>query len=335
MDVAVFSSRAWDRVFLAAANADQRHELRFLDARLDQETAALAAGSQAVSAFVNDRLDAATLETLARLGIGLVTLRCTGFNQVDLEAAERLGIRIGRVPAYSPEAVAEHAVALMLALNRHIHRAFNRVREGNFTLDGLMGFDMHGRTAGIVGTGAIGAAVARILSGFGCRILATDPRPDPELVGRGVTYLPFAELAEASDIITLHCPLTPATRHMVDAGALARMKPGVMLINTSRGAVVDTRALIAALKAGRIGSLGLDVYEEESHLFFRDLSDSVITDDVFARLLTFPNVLITAHQGFFTREALTVIAETTIANIDRFAATGAPLHEVSVAQLAS
>ncbi len=335
MEVCVYSTRAWDRNFLATANRERQHALRFLETRLDAQTAALAAGARAVSAFVNDRLDAQTLAILADLGVGLVALRCTGFNQVDLEAAGRLGIRIGRVPAYSPEAVAEHAVALMLALNRHIHRAFNRVREGNFTLDGLMGFDMKGRTAGIVGTGAIGAAVARILLGFGCRIVATDPHPDKALEALGVGYLPFPELAEASDILTLHCPLTPETHHLVDARTLERMKPGAMLINTSRGAVVDTRALIAALKSGHLGSLGLDVYEEESHLFFRDLSDEVITDDVFARLLTFPNVLITGHQGFFTREALAVIAETTLANIDSFAASGAPLHEVSASMLAA
>ncbi|WP_194743963.1 2-hydroxyacid dehydrogenase [Thermaurantiacus tibetensis] len=334
MDATVFSSRTYDRQFLDAANVGGRHRLRYLEARLDCDTARLAAGSRAVVAFVNDRLDAEVLRQLAGLGVGLVALRCTGFNQVDLAAARETGIRVGRVPAYSPAAVAEHAIALMLALNRHLCRAYGRVREGNFALDGLLGFDMAGKTVGVVGTGAIGRAVARILLGFGCRVLATDPLPNAELVAAGVTYLPFEDLAAQADIVTLHCPLTPETHHLVDAAALARMKPGVMLINTSRGAVIDTRAVIAALKSGRIGSLGLDVYEEESHLFFRDLSDQVITDDVFARLLTFPNVLITGHQGFFTREALSVIAETTIANLDRYEATGAPVHEVSVERLA-
>ncbi|WP_448581697.1 2-hydroxyacid dehydrogenase [Thermaurantiacus sp.] len=333
MQVAVFSSRSYDETYLCAANAG-RHQLRFLEARLEAETARLAAGATAVSAFVNDTLDAEVLATLAGLGVGLVALRCAGFNQVDLAAARDLGIRIGRVPAYSPHAVAEHAVGLMLALNRHLCRAWSRVREGNFVLDGLIGFDMAGKTAGIVGTGTIGRVVARILLGFGCHVIATDPAPDPELEAKGVRYLPFLALAEEADILTLHCPLTPETRHLVNAEALARMKRGVMLINTSRGAVVDTRALIGALKSGHLGSLGLDVYEEESHLFFRDLSSRAIADDLFARLLTFPNVLITGHQGFFTAEALTAIAETTIANIDQFAATGAPLHEVSVERLA-
>ncbi|WP_448578279.1 2-hydroxyacid dehydrogenase [Thermaurantiacus sp.] len=334
MDVTVFSSRSYDETYLSSANAAGRHRLRFLETRLDARTAALAAGAGAVSAFVNDEVDAAALATLAGLGVGLVALRCAGFNQVDLAAAHQLGVRIGRVPAYSPHAVAEHAVGLMLALNRHLCRAWSRVREGNFALDGLVGFDMAGKTAGIVGTGSIGQVMARILIGFGCHVIATDPAPDPGLEALGVRYMPFPALAEAADIVTLHCPLTPETRHLVNAEALARMKRGVMLINTSRGAVVDTRALIAALKSGHLGSLGLDVYEEESHLFFRDLSGRAIADDLFARLLTFPNVIITGHQGFFTAEALASIAETTIANIDRFAATGAPLHEVSVERLA-
>ncbi|MCS6987098.1 MAG: 2-hydroxyacid dehydrogenase [Sphingomonadaceae bacterium] len=335
MDVAVFSARSWDRTYLPAADPAGRHAWRFLDVRLEAATAPLAAGSPVVSAFVNDRLDARTLAELARHGVGLVALRCTGFNQVDLEAARQLGIRIGRVPAYSPHAVAEHALALMLALNRKIHRAWTRVREGNFALDGLVGFDMKGKTVGVVGTGAIGRVMARILLGLECRVIATDPVPDPELAAVGVAYLPFPDLAAESDILTLHCPLTPETHHLVDAAAIARMKPGVMIINTSRGAVVDTRALIAGLKSGRIGSLGLDVYEEESHLFFRDLSDRGVPDDVFARLLTFPNVIVTGHQGFFTHEALSRIAQVTVANIEAFAATGVPVHEVSVERLAA
>jgi D-lactate dehydrogenase len=261
-------------------------------------------------------------------GVRLVALRSAGFNNVDLATASRHGIAVARVPAYSPHAVAEHTVALILTLNRKVHRAFNRVREGNFSLDGLMGFDLHGKTVGVVGTGRIGAVFARIMTGFGCRVVAHDPRPDPDLETMGVVYLSFEDLLAACDVITLQCPLTPATHHLVDDEAIRRMKPGVMLINTSRGAVVDTTAVIRGLKSGRIGSLGLDVYEEEGDLFFEDLSDRIIPDDVFARLLTFPNVLVTGHQAFFTEEALSAIAVTTIANVTAFEETGAPLHPV-------
>ena len=319
MQVAVFSTHAYDRRFFDAANAAHGHDLRYFEARLAPATAGLAAGSPAVCAFVNDQLNAAALETLAAGGTQLIALRSAGFNHVDLPAARTLGMTVSRVPAYSPHAVAEHAVALMLSLNRRMHRAYARVREGNFALDGLLGFDFHGRTAGIVGTGAIGAVVARILQGFGCRVIAYDVAPDEACASAGVEYVPLDELWAASDIITLHAPLTPATRHMIDAAAIARMKPGVMIINTSRGALVDTPALIAGLKGGRIGFLGLDVYEEEENLFFQDRSADVILDDVFARLLTFPNVLVTAHQAFFTHEALTAIAETTLGNVTAFA----------------
>ena len=319
MQVAVFSTHAYDRRFFDAANAAHGHDLRYFEARLVPATAGLAAGSPAVCAFVNDQLNAAALETLAAGGTQLIALRSAGFNHVDLPAARTLGMTVSRVPAYSPHAVAEHAVALMLSLNRRMHRAYARVREGNFALDGLLGFDLHGRTAGIVGTGAIGSVVARILQGFGCRVIAYDVSPDEACASAGVEYVPLDELWAASDIITLHAPLTPATRHMIDAAAIARMKPGVMIINTSRGALVDTRALIEGLKSGRIGFLGLDVYEEEENLFFEDRSADVIQDDVFARLLTFPNVLVTAHQAFFTHEALTAIAETTLGNVTAFA----------------
>jgi D-lactate dehydrogenase len=253
---------------------------------------------------------------------------------VDLAAARRLGITVARVPAYSPDAVAEHTVAMILSLNRGIHRAHARVREGNFALEGLLGFDMKGRTVGVVGTGRIGVAVARIMLGFGCRVMAHDPAPDPACAAMGVSYVALEELLAASDVVTLHCPLTPGTRHMIDAAAVARMKRGVMLVNTSRGALVDTRAAIEGLKTGAIGRLGLDVYEEEGDLFFQDLSGQVIQDDVFARLLTFPNVLVTGHQAFFTEEALTAIAETTVANITAFEETGRAVHEVSVEKLA-
>ena len=329
MDITVFSAKPYDRAFLDAA-AGSAHRLNHVEARLTHGTAVLAKGADAVCAFVNDQLDAPALEALHGVGVRLVALRCAGFNNVDLAAAKRLGLRVARVPAYSPEAVAEHTVALMLALNRGIHRAYLRVREGNFALDGLLGFNMHGRSIGVVGTGRIGAAVIDILLGFGARVRAFDPVQDPRLLALGVTYLPLPELLGSSDIVTLHCPLVPQTRHLINAAAIARMRRGAMLINTSRGAIIDTQAVIEGLKEGAIGRLGLDVYEEEAGLFFEDMSDQVIRDDVFARLLTFPNVLVTGHQGFFTTEAMTAIAETTIANIAAFEATGKALHEVSI-----
>ena len=318
MDIAVFSHRAYEAPFLEAAAHEASVELRPIQAALSPRTASLAQGCTAASIFVGDDASDSALQALAMAGVRLLALRCAGFNHVDLCAARRLGITVARVPAYSPHAVAEHAVALMLTLNRRLHRAFNRVREQDFSLDGLMGFDMHGKTAGIVGTGQIGQVACRILLGFGCRVLAHDPSPDPRCAAMGVTYVDMAELLRASDIISLHCPLTPATRHLIDQAALAHMRPSAMLINTSRGAVIDTRALIDALKAGRVGSVGLDVYEEEGDLFFRDLSEKPIQDDVFVRLMTFPNVLITSHQGFLTREACTAIARTTIDNVVGF-----------------
>jgi D-lactate dehydrogenase len=317
MRVAFYSSQAWERPFFDAANRDG-HEIVHLDVRLSAATAELARGCPAVSLFVSDDGSAPVLRALHAGGTRVLALRSAGFNHVDVAEADRLGLTVLRVPAYSPHAVAEHAVGLMLALNRKLHRAFNRVREQNFALDGLMGFDMHGKTAGIVGTGKIGEAICRILTGFGCRVIASDPHPNPACLAMGAVYVDLHELYRQADIVTLQCPLTPQTRHIVDAAALSEMKRGVMLINTSRGALVDTRALIAALKRGHVGSVGLDVYEEEGDLFFRDLSGEVIQDDVFARLLTFPNVLITAHQGFFTREAVSAIAATTIANLTAF-----------------
>jgi D-lactate dehydrogenase len=318
MKTAVFSTRPFDREFLDAANHAHAHDLHYLEPRLTAATAALARGFPAVCIFVNDQADAAALTVLADGGTKMLALRSAGFNHVDIGKARELGLTVSRVPAYSPHAVAEHTVALMLTLNRRIHRAHARVREGNFALDGLLGFDLHGRTAGIVGTGKIGALVAKILTGFGCRVIAHDIAPNPECAALGVEYVELDALWATSDIISLHAPLTPGTRHMIDAAAIARMKPGVMIINTGRGALVDTPALIAGLKDGRIGYLGLDVYEEEEQLFFEDHSSHVIQDDVFARLLTFPNVLITAHQAFFTREALTAIAETTLGNLTAF-----------------
>ncbi|MCW5775709.1 MAG: 2-hydroxyacid dehydrogenase [Phycisphaeraceae bacterium] len=318
MRIALFSARGFDREFFDRANARHGHEIVYFEAGLDSRTAGLAAGYACVCPFVNDCLDDATIESLARGGTRLLALRSAGFNHVDLAGAARRGVTVARVPAYSPHAVAEHAVGLLLTVNRKLHRAAARVREHNFALDGLMGFDLHGKTVGLVGTGRIGDAFARIMLGFGCTVTASDPNPDAALAGLGVRYVGLDDLFERSDVISLHCPLTPETRHLISDAALARMKPGVVILNTSRGSVLDTRAVIRALKAGRLGGLGIDVYEEEGDLFFRDLSDRALLDDVLARLLTFPNVVVTAHQGFFTREAMEAIAETTLANAAGF-----------------
>lgn len=317
MRIAFFGAKRYEREAFDSAHAEtgSPHELHYLEPRLEAATVPLAAGFPAVCVFVNDHLDAPILDALARAGVSFVALRCAGFNNVDLAAAHRLDMKVVRVPAYSPHAVAEHAVALMLGLNRKTHRAYNRVREGNFSLEGLTGFDFHGKTAGVIGTGKIGVTAARILLGFGCRVLAHDVAANPACSALGVSYVSLAELYRESDIITLHAPLTPQTRHMIDESALEAMKPGVMLVNTSRGALVDTRAVIKALKSGRIGSLGLDVYEEEEGVFFEDVSERGIRDDVLARLMTFPNVLITGHQAFLTREALHNIARTTLDNL--------------------
>lgn len=334
MQVAVFSTKPYDRRFLDAANAGSEHRLIYFEAKLSVETCDLASGADAVCAFVNDDVNGDVLVSLSAKGVRLIVLRSAGFNNVDLAAAKRLGMTVARVPAYSPHAVAEHTLALILGLNRKIHRAYNRVREGNFALEGLLGFDLAGKTVGVVGTGKIGEVVCRILLGFGCKVIAQDLQPNPLCLDMGVTYVSMDELFSFSDIITLHCPLTPETHHLINEDALKRMKPGVMLINTSRGAVIDTYAVLKGLKEGVIGNLGLDVYEEEGDLFFEDLSGRFIGDDVFARLLTFPNVLITGHQAFFTKEALTNIADATIANIASFEKTGRALHEVSVEKIA-
>lgn len=329
MKVAVYSSKPYDRQFLDAANGG-RHEFIYLDCRLDNTTAALAKGARAACLFVNDKASETVMMAFDDMGIELIALRAAGFNNVNLAAARAHRIAVARVPAYSPHAVAEHAFALILSLNRKVHRAYNRVREGNFSLDGLMGFDLAGKTIGIVGMGIIGSVIARIAGGFACELLATDPvrRPDCEAIG--VRYVSLDELLGRSDIVTLRCPLNDGTRHLIDSGALGRMKPTALLINTSRGAVIDTHAVISALKRLELGGLAIDVYEEEEALFFEDRSDQAIMDDQFARLLTFPNVLITGHQGFFTAEALTNIARTVIANLDAFEQTGRPLHEVTL-----
>jgi D-lactate dehydrogenase len=311
----VFSAKPYERATFDAAAAVAGLDLAYLEPRLDMTTVELAAGAFAVSAFVNDDLSAPVVAALAAGGTRCVAMRCAGYNNVDLAAASARGITVVRVPAYSPNAVAEHTLALILALNRRIHRAYNRVRDGNFALDGLVGFDVAGKTAAVVGTGRIGVIVARLLWHLRCRVLAVDPFRDDHLLELGVEYVDLGTALAQSDIVTLNCPLTADTHHLVDADALAAMKPGAMLVNTGRGALVDTRAAVDALKSGQLGSLALDVYEEEAQLFFEDRSDEIIDDDVFARLLTFPNVLITAHQAFLTTEALTAIADTTIRNV--------------------
>ena len=313
-----FSSQSYDQDSFNAASTVPGLELHFQPARLTEDTATLAASHEVVCAFINDDLSAPVLERLAAGGTRLIALRSAGYNHVDLPAARRLGLTVVRVPAYSPHAVAEHAVALILALNRRLHRAYNRTREGDFSLHGLTGFDLHGKTVGVVGTGQIGLAFARIMAGFGCELLAYDPYPNPEMEALGARYLPLERLLRESRIISLHCPLTPQTRHLINIQSLGDLQPGAMLINTGRGALVDTPALIEALKSGQLGYLGLDVYEEEAQIFFEDRSDQPLQDDVLARLLTFPNVIVTAHQAFLTREALAAIAGTTLDNIARW-----------------
>ncbi len=321
MNVAVFSAKPYDKRFLENRAAEFGQKLRFLEPRLSRETAPLARECRAVCLFVNDIADREVLEILAHeCGVEFVALRCAGFNNVDLQAAADLGITVVRVPAYSPYAVAEHTLALILTLNRQTHRSYHRVREGNFALEGLLGFDIHGKTVGVVGTGRIGREFLRVMGGFECRLLAFDPYPNEECRELGAEYVDLPSLLEESDIVSLHCPLTPETHHIIDDAAIGRMKRGVMLINTSRGALMDTPALIRGLKSGQIGYLGLDVYEEEADLFFEDLSNTIIPDDTFARLLTFPNVVITGHQAFFTSNALHAIAETTLSNLAKLEA---------------
>lgn len=310
----LFSTKPYDRRSLEGAS-DGSHELVFLEPRLDSTTTELTGSAAAVCVFVNDDVGAEVIAAMAARGVRYVALRCAGFNNVDLAEAERHGLTVVRVPAYSPNAVAEHTLALILSLNRHIPRAANRVRDGNFSLDGLVGFDLAGKTAGVVGTGRIGRIVARLLWHLRCKVLAHDPFPDEDLQRLGVIYVDLPELIAASDVITLNCPLTPETHHLVDADAISQMKDGVMLVNTGRGGLVDTLAVIAGLKSGTVGSLALDVYEEEAKLFFEDRSQQILDDDVFSRLLTFPNVLITAHQAFLTHEALTAIAQVTLQNL--------------------
>lgn len=319
MKIVIYSTKAWVRNAFDRTNERYGFDLQYLETRLDATTAPLAAGADVVCVFVNDTADRETLRLLAESGVKMVALRSAGFNNVDLHAAQEFGLTVARVPAYSPYAVAEHAVALILALNRRLYRAYNRVREGNFALDGLLGFDVHGKTVGIIGTGKIGEIFARIMSGFGVTILGYDRYPRDELRELGMEYVGLEELYRRSDIVSLHCPLNHETYHIINDYAIDSMKRGAMVVNTSRGPLIDSNAVINGLKEGKIGSVALDVYEEEADLFFEDLSDQVIQDDTFVRLLTFPNVLITAHQAFFTTEAVTNISDTTFENVAEFA----------------
>jgi len=315
MKVAVFSTKPYDKEYLDKANEAGKHELQYFESTLKPRTAKLAEGFDAVCVFVNDVLSKEVIEALACLNVKAIVLRCAGFNNVDIETACNQGLKVLRVPAYSPSAVAEHAAALIMTLNRKTHKAYNRVREGNFSIERLIGFELWGKTVGVVGTGRIGAAFASIMKGFGCQIVAYDTYQNPELLKAGVTYLSLEDLFKTSDIISLHCPLTPETNHMINKDTLSLMKKGVMLINTSRGKLIDTEAAIEALKEGKLGYLGIDVYEQEEKLFFKDLSEMVILDDKISRLMTFPNVLITAHQAYFTDNALNQIAATTMQNL--------------------
>ena len=317
--VAVYDTKPYDRHYLCHAPDAKEIEWRFHEFRLSDETASTIAGARAVCVFVNDRVDRACLEQLARYEVKLVALRCAGYNNVDLAAAKELGVAVVRVPAYSPHAVAEHAVGLLLTLNRKIHRAFNRVREHNFALNGLVGFDLHGKTAGVIGTGKIGRIAAQIFRGFGMRVLATDPFADQQWAStHGIEYTTLDELLAASDVVSLHTPLLPDTFHLLSAKAIAKMKRGAIIVNTSRGKLIDTRALIEALKSQQLGGVALDVYEEEEGVFFEDLSEKVLLDDELSRLLTFPNVLVTSHQAFLTHEALQEIARVTVTNLLSF-----------------
>ena len=325
MKVAVFDTHNYEKQTLLTAAKRQGFSLHFFEVRLNAETVKLASGFPAVCVFVNDRLSEEVLAELAGQGCQVIALRCAGFNNVDLKAAERHNLPLLRVTAYSPHAVAEFAVGLILTLNRKLHRAYHRVHDMDFRLDGLMGFDLYNKTVGVIGTGQIGKVFAQIMLGFGCHVVASDPDPDKDLIERGVNYVNLNDLFKTSDIISLHLPLNKNTQHIIDKEAIELMKPHVMLINTGRGGLIETRALIDALKANKIGSAGLDVYEEEEQVFFHDFSESIMPDDALARLITFPNVLVTSHQAFLTKEALTNIADTTIDNLSGFFA-GKPLQ---------
>lgn len=317
MKVAIFSTKPYERAYLEKFNKG-KHELVYFEASLNADTTNLAIGFEAVCVFVNDKIDRATIEKLAQNGVKLIDLRSAGFNNVDLEAAAAHKITVLRVPAYSPQAVAEHAVALILTLNRKTHKTYNRVREGNFSLENLMGFNLYEKTVGVVGTGKIGTAFCQIMLGFGCKVIAHDLVASDILKARGVEYKPLDDVLQAADVISLHCPLTPDTHHLFNSATFAKMKRGAMLINTSRGGLIKTEDAIKALKSGHLGYLGIDVYEQEENLFFKDLSERILPDDLIERLMSFHNVLITPHQGFFTQEALDQIAITTLNNFSDF-----------------
>lgn len=330
MKITFFSTQPYDKLFFDEHKSGYGFEIEYQDTQLNTNTVSLAEKSEVVCVFVNDKVNAEVIKSLAAGGTKIIALRCAGFNNVDLEAAKANNIRVCRVPAYSPEAVAEHALAMILTLNRKTHKAYNRVREQNFSLNGLLGFDIHGKTVGVVGTGNIGKSFAKLLRGFGCTILAYDIVENAELVKDGIQYVPLETLMAQSDIISLHCPLNEQTRHLINKSTLQVVKKGVMLINTSRGGLVCTQDVIDALKSGIIGYLGIDVYEQEEKLFFRDLSADIIQDDLIQRLMSFPNVLVTAHQAFFTHEALVQIAVTTLENIKGLTEKGEPQNKAAL-----
>jgi D-lactate dehydrogenase len=316
MVITFFSTQSYDKTYFNRHN--QHHDIRYCEASLNEQTVALAQGSQAVCAFVNDKITEGVIRQLSEMGVGLIAMRCAGYNNVNLEAVKKYGLTLVRVPAYSPYAVAEHAVALIMTLNRKTHKAYNRVREGNFSLERLTGFDIYGKTVGVVGTGKIGETFCRIMRGFGCKVLAYDVKPNESLMTEGVVFLPLDAVLAQSDIISLHCPLNDRTRYLINTESLATLKRGAMLINTGRGGLIDTKAVIEALKTRQLGYLGIDVYEQEDKLFFRDFSESIIQDEQILRLMSFPNVIVTAHQAFFTEEALTQIAQITLKNLDNY-----------------
>jgi D-lactate dehydrogenase len=324
MKITFFSAKPYDKLFFDRSNENYGFDVEYHETHLGPHSLGLVDRSEAICAFVNDKLNAVVLEGLHERGVKIVALRCAGFNNLDVETAKKLGLNVCRVPAYSPEAVAEHTVAMILTANRKTHKAYNRVREQNFSLNGLLGFNLHGKTVGVIGTGKIGKAFIRIMQGFGCKILAHDLYPDADLTKNGVTYVELEELLVSSSIISLHCPLTPENRYLINRDTLSRMKPGVTIVNTSRGGLIHTGDVIHALKARQVGALCIDVYEQEEKLFFRDLSSTIIEDDQLQRLMSFPNVLITAHQAFFTEEAMTEIAQITLSNIHQLKENNMP-----------
>ncbi|WP_188370699.1 2-hydroxyacid dehydrogenase [Muriicola marianensis] len=319
MKVAVFSTKPYDQEYFDRFADKGQLQFTYFDSPLNKDTANLATGFEVICVFVNDKVDRETVSQLAELGVRLIALRCAGYNNVDLDAAKEKGIRLVRVPAYSPEAVAEHALALILTLNRKTHKAYNRVREGNFSLNKLMGFNLHRKTVGVIGTGKIGATFCRIMKGMGCKVLAFDLYPSQKLIEEGIQFGSIDEVFQQADIISLHCPLNPDTKHMINRESLSKMKQGIMIINTSRGALINTPDILEGLASKKVGFLGIDVYEQEENLFFKDLSEMIIEDDLILRLISYPNVLITSHQAYFTREAMEEITHTTIDNIREYA----------------